>query len=184
VFLLVAAGGFTQTKTFRSYIRSLAIEELQKVLDGTIDFGVIEGNLATGLEINNIVLAKDGREIFYAERLEARYDPGSILLQRLKASRLTLIRPRIHLWRGLDGDWNVDRLLLPNEQADTTSSPWTIDAAQVELQEATVEMIDSLALSRRTADAVSTSPANAIDYARVTLTPPPSGATCMFLKKG
>ena len=169
LFLLVAAGGLTQTKTFRSYIRALAVEELQKVVNGTIDFGTIEGNLATGLQINNIVLAKDGREIFFAERLEVRYDPGSILLQRLTLSRLTLVRPRIHLWRGLDGDWNIDRLILADPEPDSVSSPWVIDARLVELEDAVVEMVDSLALSERTEEDLASRDANAIDYGRVTL---------------
>lgn len=171
VFLLIAVGGFTQTKTFRSYLRGIALEEMRKVLDATVDFGVLEGNLVSGFQISNVVLAKDGREIFYAERLEVRYDPGSILLQRLALSRLTLLRPRIHLWRGLDGDWNVDRLILADPDADTASSPLTLDVRLIEIEDAAVEVVDSLALSMRTDEENASRHPDAIDYARFTLSP-------------
>lgn len=171
MFLLVAAGGFTQTKTFRSYIRTLAIGELQKALDGTIHFEAIEGNLVTGLQINNIVLAKDGHEIFFAERLEVRYDLGSILFRRLTLSRLTLVRPRIHLWRGLVGHWNIARPIAPEAVQDSTSSPWGIDARLIELEEAVIEITDSLALSQRTEEELSPRSPDAFDYDHVTLSP-------------
>lgn len=168
---MIAIGGFTQTKTFRSYLRGIVLEELGKMLDASVDFGVLEGNLVSGFQINNVVLAKEGREIFFAEQVEVRYDPGSILLQRLTLSRLTLLRPRFHLWRGLDGDWNIDRLVLADPEADTSSSSLTLDFRLIELEDAIVEIIDSVALSHRIEEDLLSRPADAIDYARVTLTP-------------
>lgn len=171
LFLVIAVVGLTQTKTFRSYLRTLAINELKTVLDGTVSFKTIEGNLATGLRLTDVIVARDGREILATEQLEARYDLTSLLVQKVSISRLMLIRPRIHLWRGLDGRWNVDHLIIPGPKSDTASSPLTLDFHRIELRAASIQIIDSLDLARRAAAPEPGKSPDTFDFAVLNLDP-------------
>ncbi|MBI4417997.1 MAG: translocation/assembly module TamB domain-containing protein [Ignavibacteriales bacterium] len=143
LFLVIALAGFTQTKTFRSYLRSTSIAELNSILNGTINFGDIKGNLVTGFDLSNLIMSRDGREVFTAERLEARYDLPSLLFGRISVSHLTVVRPRIHLWRAADGHWNVDGLFRSDGQSDSASSPLTVHLHLVELLEGSLQLTDS-----------------------------------------
>jgi len=171
VFLLIAAFGLTQTRTFRTYVRTLAIAQLQTLVDGEIEMGSIEGNLGTGFHVDNVGIRKDGREIFFAERLEVRYDPLGLLVQRASISRITLLRPRIHIWRTTDKEWNVSRILIKKAETDTTPSPWLLDFGQIELLGASVTLVDSFALENRTAEDWERHPGHAFDYSDLDLSP-------------
>ncbi|HEX9615071.1 MAG TPA: hypothetical protein VGA55_06175, partial [Bacteroidota bacterium] len=171
LFLLIAVAGLTQTKTFRSYLRTIAIDELTTIVDGTVEFRTIEGNLVTGLQLNDVIISRKGREILSADRLEARYDLSSMFLDRVSISRLTLVRPRIHLWRGLDGQWNVDGLIIAADEEDTSTSPLTLDFRRIELLSASVDMIDSLALAERIPEEDSDIRPETFDYAQISVNP-------------
>ncbi len=171
VFLSIALVGLTQTRTFRNYLRTQLIAELQPLVNGSIEIGPIEGNLGTGFRIDNIGVKKDGIEIFFAERLEVRYDLLGVLVRRASISRLTLLRPRINLWRTSGGDWNIDQLFVAQEDRDTASSPWTLDFRQIELLGASVSVVDSFALASRTAPDWEAQPPGSLDYADLHLNP-------------
>lgn len=171
IFLIIAAAGFTQTKTFRTYLRSTVLQELHSVVRGTIMLGDIQGNLATGFSVNDVGVFSDGREVLFAERLEVRYDPALVFFGRITLSRVTLLRPRIHLWRGENGAWNLENLLVTSAEPDTAPSPWVIDLKMVELLGARARIIDSLALNQRTAEETAALPAQAFDFSNLSLDP-------------
>ena len=169
VFLLIAAIGLTQTRTFRTYVRTLVIAQLQALFTADVEMGSIEGNLGTGFYVDNVGIKKDGREVFFTERLEARYDPLGLLLQRASISRITLLRPRIHLWRTTGKEWNLDQIMVKKADADTTPSSWLLDFRQIELLGATVSIVDSFTLATRTPEDWERLPAQAIDYSDLKL---------------
>lgn len=142
LFLVIALAGLTQTKTFRSYLRSTAVAELNAHLNGTVTFGDIKGNLVTGLEIPHVSLERDGRTLVTAERIEARYNLVSIFFGRISIARLTIDRPRVFVWREAGGRWNFEDLLLPSEP-DSGSSPGTIHIQRLEVLEGRLQFTDS-----------------------------------------
>ena len=171
VFLLIAAIGLTQTRTFRTYVRTLLIAKLETLVNADIEMGSVEGNLGTGFHIENLGIRKDGHEIFFAERLEARYDPFGFLVRRASISRITLLRPRIHIWRTAGKQWNIDQILAQEAEADTTPSSWLLDFRQIELLGASVSVVDSFTLRTRTAEEWESLPTHAIDYSDLGLSP-------------
>jgi hypothetical protein len=162
LFLLIALAGLTQTKTFRSYLRSTAIAELNANLNGIITFGDINGNLVTGLEIPDVSLERDGRTLVTAERIEARYNLVSLLFGRISFARVTVHRPRIFIWREASGRWNLEDLLIPTES--DSGGAGTINVQRIELLEGRLQFVDSTDLEP---------PADprAIHYANFTLDP-------------
>lgn len=144
LFLLIAIAGLTQTKTFRASVRSMVLDELNTVFHASIAFGELQGNLITGFSIPDLVLQLDGRTILSAERVEARYDPTSLLFNKVTLTRLTVVRPRIHLWRDSGGTWNITGLLAPGDP-DSTGTSWAVSVHRIELLEGTFTLTDSTA---------------------------------------
>ena len=168
LFLSIAAIGFTQTRAFRSYLRGLIIDAASTGLYGEITLGQLQGNLFTGFRVDTVALHISGEEVIVIERLEARYDPLSLLAKHVSLSRITLVNPSVHLSRSVDGIWNISRLLKP-VPADTVPSPWTIDIGRLELENGRVRLVDSLTLARHALDSSYSRQEHGFNYALIKL---------------
>jgi hypothetical protein len=168
LFLVVAVLGFTQTKIFRSYLRGRLVETVASQLHAELSLGTLEGNFLTGFHVDDVALRRDGETIISVNRLEAKYDPLGALTKSAAISRLTLINPVILLTRSSSGVWNVERLL-KSSSTDTSSSAWIITLKQVRIEGGKLRILDSLSLSRRSADSSFRISPGRIDYANLQL---------------
>ncbi|MBF8294638.1 MAG: hypothetical protein HW389_1183 [Bacteroidetes bacterium] len=168
LFLAVAVLGFTQTKVFHSYLRNRLIETVASETHAELTLGMLEGNLFTGFQAENVVLSRDGESVLTVKRLEAKYDPLGLLTKSLSVSRLTLHTPVICLTRSQTGSWNVERLLR-SSSTDTSSSAWTINLKQLQIVNGELNLVDSLSLARRAADSSLQIWPGRIDYANLQL---------------
>lgn len=168
VFIVIALIGFTQTRSFKSYLRNVLLLNAHSALNAQIQLGVIEGNLVTGISLHDISMTESGTEIFSAERIELKYDPLGIFFKRVGVSDAVIVHPHIFLYRSTDGKWNVDRLV-KSTLGDTTPSAWSVDVKRVELENAEVVLTDSLRLLQRQLGEREQPPDSVIDYANVHL---------------
>jgi len=155
VFLGVALYGFTQTATFRTYLRTQILDLLTTEIRGNLVFGEITGNLLTGFSIDSLRVQLDGQMVLQADRLEARYNPLVLLFDVPRFRRTTLVRPQIHLWRSSTGAWNIQGLL-PESPADTAALKWytvkrgdTLTTIAKKLRVNRVDLADANYLSAR-----------------------------------
>ena len=168
LFLILTFVGFTQTRSFKSFLRTFILNHASSVITGSLQMGQIDGNLATGLILHDVVISDSGRQVLAASSIEVRYDPAAFFLKRVAISRVTIVNPGVHLWRTGSGLFNIDRLFVKTNP-DTTPSSWTIDIKDIQLTNARLEFIDSLRLSWRESGLAEYPPAGVIDYARVRL---------------
>ena len=168
LFVLIAIAGFTQTRTFRNSLQSFIFANYPKVLDGELRLESIEGNLITGLQLNNVGISRHGVDLFQAERIEVRYDPFGFFIHHVSVSRLTFTQPRIKIVRSEDGAWSFDSLF-KSAARDTAPSQWKVDIKRVELAQAELKFSDSLQLLSRRGETADSIPPNAVDYARFSL---------------
>jgi hypothetical protein len=145
LFLAIAIVGFTQTKTFRTYLHGILTDAVTTQLHGELRMGRLEGNLFTVLRVDSVQLSVAGRPVLQADRLEARYDLLSILVNRLSFQSVKLENPRVHLIRLVDGTWNIDQLF-PSVPSDSIPSTTVVDFRRVQLVNAAVTMVDSVKL--------------------------------------
>ena len=168
LFVAAVALGFTQTKLFRSYLRTKLVQIVTNDLHGELALSSLEGNLFTGFQVENVVLRRDGEPVLTVERLEVKYDPLGLLTKSASVSRLVLTNPAIHLTRSAVGEWNFDRFLHSSSR-DTTSSPWTINLKQIQIRGGALEIVDSLGLAQRTADSSLETVPGKFNYSHVVL---------------
>lgn len=146
LFLAIAVVGFTQTKTFRSYLHGILTDVVASELHGELQMGRLEGNLFTALRVDSVQLSVAGRPLLHADRLEARYDPLGVLVNRLTFQSIKLENPRVYLVRSVDGTWNIDRLI-PTAPSDSIPSTTVADFRRIQLTNAEVVMVDSVKLA-------------------------------------
>lgn len=167
VFLIVAALGFTQTNTFRFYLRTLIIESVGEGINGELLLNRLEGNLLTGFWVDSVAVVESGVPVLFIDRIEARYDPLSIFVKRVSLSHVKLVRPVFSLRRSSDSIWNTARLFKP-ASPDSTPSSWVIIVKQVEMQGGTFSILDSAALRQRKGNSAP-HPSNEFDFANLSL---------------
>lgn len=64
VFIIIAIIGYTQTRSFKTYIRDFLLHESLSAINGELQLGAIEGNLITGFKINDVTVTSYGVELF------------------------------------------------------------------------------------------------------------------------
>lgn len=168
MFVAVAVVGFTQTRYFRAYLRNLVIERYPEYIDASLHFDKFEGNFVTGTQIHNIMLSRDNEELFAAERIEIKYDPTGFFFNKISVTRVTLVNPRIHIWRSTEGVLNLSQILRPGPKDSASSSP-TIEIKEIGLVNAKVTFADSLTLRDRELGLATDPTGDLVDYARIQL---------------
>ena len=119
LFVLIAIIGYTQTRSFKTYLRDIVLNESRAAINGQLQLGAFEGNLVTGLAVSGVTLSDRNGEILSAERIEIRYSLFGFLFKRLTVSDAVIVKPRINLFRSVDGSWNVASLIKTSTE-DTT----------------------------------------------------------------
>ena len=168
LFVLIAIIGYTQTRSFKTYLRNTLLLNSRTALNGQLQLGTIDGNLLTGFMVDSVSLRGYADEILSSEHIEFKYDLFGFFFKRIAFNNIVIVKPRIHIYRSVDGTWNVVRLIKPT-QKDTTPFAWTIDIKRLKLQDAELVFTDSLLLAQRQIGTYEVPPDSVIDYARVHL---------------
>lgn len=126
LFLIVI--GFTQTSTFREYLKETLVEELNSSINGKISLESIEGTIFSSLILNNLVLEDKSDTIIAVKRVEVKFSPLHIFLKRINVRLLEITDADIRFLTDVNGDLNIAKVFPPSEETDTTSSefPFTI----------------------------------------------------------
>jgi hypothetical protein len=168
LFVLIAIIGYTQTRSFKTYLRTTILHESRTALNGQLQFGSIGGNLITGFTTDSVSIQGLSGEIISSDHIEFKYDLFGFFFKRIAISNIVILKPRIHLYRSKDGTWNVADLIKPVPE-DSTPSAWTIDIKNFELKNAELVLTDSLLLFQRQTGESEIPSDSVIDYARIHL---------------
>jgi translocation and assembly module TamB len=120
--LILLAGLITQTSIFRSYLKDFTAEELNKLLEGKISIGKLDGNLFRNLEIIDLVLTFETDTLLVLPKLDVSYDLLSLIDDEIHVYHLKIIQPEINLQEDSSGVWNISRLFPADEENDSTTS--------------------------------------------------------------
>ncbi len=136
--LFVLAFGFSQTSTFRNYLRDRVVKAANSELNGTVSIGKIDGTIFTSLILRNTIVNRGSDTLLNAGSIELRTSPFKILLKTIYVRYLEIKDAKIHLVKEDDGELNISKLLpasKPSPSKDTTASgfPFKIHAAVFKL---------------------------------------------------
>jgi hypothetical protein len=135
LFLIIIFFGFSQTKTFRNFLKDQITSTVSESINGTLEIEDLEGSVLSSLFLTNTILTTENDTIFKANNLVIKTSPIHLLLKRILIRDIILNNADFYLQEDQNGIWNLSKLsktdsfdVTQTEVKDTTSSlfPFTI----------------------------------------------------------
>ncbi len=131
--LLVIFLGYSQTSTFREFLRHKIIDAADSSLNGKINIEKIDGTIFTSLLLRNTSIILDDDTLFNADKIEIKTSPLQLLLKKIYFRKILLENVNIVLLQDSTGAWNFSKLTKQKE-ADTTKSQFDFNIQAADLQ--------------------------------------------------
>jgi hypothetical protein len=123
--LVVAQSNWGQDRA-----RQLLLSRTAGLLNGELSVRSLRWTLDGRAELQGVSLTQDGRPLFTAASVEARYHPWRMLTTGVAFEEVVLTQPSIVLEQRADG-WNVARLLKPRRSAEPSRATFRIDRLRI-----------------------------------------------------
>ena len=120
LFLVFIA--FSQTSTFREFLRSKIIEIATNSINGKLEIESVEGTIITQLKLKNVSLSDDSEQLFSSRKIEIAINPFYILAKRIKVTKLAIAGANFALLESSDNEWNISRFIKKNNTQDSDTS--------------------------------------------------------------
>ncbi|PID61255.1 MAG: hypothetical protein CR986_03055 [Ignavibacteriae bacterium] len=140
-FLLIVFFGFSQTKTFRNFLRENIITIVSESINGELEIEEIEGSILTSVILHNTKLISENDTIISAKELVLKASPIHLLLKRILVREFIFRDAEIKLLEDESGKWNYEKLSEVSSTSsaiDTSESsssfPFTIQVNKVTLE--------------------------------------------------
>lgn len=136
VLISIILLGFTQTITFRNWLRDKVVTIANDELNGKLNIEKIDGTILTSIFLRNTSLTVDGDTLVFAKSIEIKTSPLQLLLKKIYFRKILFDGIKIKLLQDSTGQWNYAKLAKPSEEDTTESSfPFTIQVNDFRLKE-------------------------------------------------
>ncbi len=122
IVIILVFFGFSQTKSFRTYLRSQIIQNVNESINGKLDIGKIDGSILTSLILRNVSLTHKADTIFQSQRIVIKTSPLHLLLRKIYIRNFEIKNAKISLLQNENGYWNYELLKDTSNIADTVAS--------------------------------------------------------------
>jgi hypothetical protein len=141
IIIFLIALGYTQTSTFRSWLKNFIVEEVNSSTNGMLSIESIDGTVLTSLILNHASYVFGEDTVFSAGRIELKVSPLRILLKTIYLRKLEIENANILLLKDETGELNISGIFPPSEEEEvvdtvTSSEPsdWKIKISNLELK--------------------------------------------------
>src|SRR5579862_2507214 len=107
----------TQTPWFKSWLRQLAVRQANRVLNGELSIGHLDGNLFSGVTLDRVTVTMGGERVIDLDSVVVRYDIREMIAKGVSIARLEVRHPVVTLIHGDDG-WNLGHMIRPRNEPD------------------------------------------------------------------
>lgn len=136
LFVIFTVVTIVSSGVVQTYIKRVIVNELQNTFVYPTVVGSVEGNLVTGVEINNLVIGNDNnqgvaKELLRAEKIVVNYNFLNLLTgNKLIKKRLdiTVVNPSINIEHYRDDTFNVLKALIKQPEQKGQTFPYHIIA--------------------------------------------------------
>ena len=142
LLILLVAFGYTQTSSFRNWLKEVIVEQVNSSTNGKLYIGNIDGTIFTTLILSNTSYTLEQDTLFSAKKIELKVSPLRVLLKTIYLRKLEIENADISLLKNENGELNISRITSPAEEkveeiedSLSTSQPfsWKIDVAELNL---------------------------------------------------
>lgn len=128
IVLFVLLVGFSQTYTFRDFLRKKIISSFNESSGGKLNIRKIEGTLLTTLTVYDLSITVDRDTLISARKSKVFISPLHIFLNKIHVREFESEGLKVALLQDSAGAWNISRL---SKDTDTTSTESFIESFQV-----------------------------------------------------
>jgi hypothetical protein len=139
--LLLVAFGYSQTSSFRNWLKDFAVEQVNSSTNGNLTIDRIDGTIFTSLILSNTAYTLYEDTLFKAERIELKLSPLRVFLKTIYLRKLEIENANISLLKDEDGELNISKITTPSAEKEikdtvTTSEPfsWKINVSELNLK--------------------------------------------------
>ena len=127
IVVLLLAFGFTQTSTFRNWLKDFVTEQVNTSTNGTLSIEKLEGTIFTSLVLSNTVYTIEKDTLFSAETIELKVSTLRVLLKTIYIRKLEIDNAKISLLKDRNGKPNISKITTPSS---TVAKQDTIGASE------------------------------------------------------
>jgi autotransporter translocation and assembly factor TamB len=125
-----------ETTWAKGRIRDLIVHQANEYLTATLAIGGLEGSILRGIQLHDIRLSQDGRELVSIDELALSYSVKELVQSGTVIKRIRLVKPVINLSRLPDGRWDLAGIVKREQRDAERAGPSRPITAQL------VEVID------------------------------------------
>lgn len=116
LLLVLLAALLIQTEPAKRKIARIAETQVDKIINGNLTIGKIEGNFFTSLSIKNVLVTMEQDTLAHVDEIKAEYNLWPLLRNTLDIHSADIIRPSIFLKQVNDSVWNVQHIVKPGPE--------------------------------------------------------------------
>ncbi|HEY7286258.1 MAG TPA: AsmA-like C-terminal region-containing protein, partial [Vicinamibacterales bacterium] len=123
-----------ETSWGKNRIRELIVYQANQYLTATLTIGGLEGSILRGIQLHDIRLVQDGREMVRVDELALSYSIKELVQSGTVIRRLRLVRPSVNLSRLPDGRWDLVSIVKRERREGERTGPGrpiTVQAVEV-----------------------------------------------------
>ncbi len=110
IFILLLFFGFSQTKTFRNYLREKLTETYSESFNGNFYVGAIEGTILTSLKLNDLSISTGEDTLITIKSIGVNINPIKLLRRKIFVSKLEIDGINFFMKENSPGNWNLENL--------------------------------------------------------------------------
>ncbi len=103
IVLLLVAFGYTQTSSFRNWLKDFVVEQVNSSSNGKLTIGQLDGTIFTTLVLSNTSYIFEKDTLLLAEKIEIKISPLRILLKTIYVRKLEIENANISLLKDENG---------------------------------------------------------------------------------
>ena len=141
IVLLLIAFGYTQTSSFRNWLKDFVVEQVNSSSNGKLTIGQLDGTIFTTLVLSNTSYIYEQDTLLLAEKIEIKISPLRILLKTIYVRKLEIENTSISLLKDENGVLNFSKITDPPEEkvmkevvTETEPFNWKINVAELNLK--------------------------------------------------
>lgn len=127
MLLVLLAALLIQTEPAKRKIARIAETQVNKIINGNLTIGKIDGNFFTGLSLKNVLITMEQDTLAYVEEIKAGYNLRPLLHNTLDVYSAEIIRPRLYLKQVNDSVWNVQQIVKPGPEKSEQKPESSVD---------------------------------------------------------
>jgi translocation and assembly module TamB len=139
ILLLILAGGFTQTRRFKAWLRDELVQQAAALLNGKLRLGRIDGNLISKFGFYDLCIELESDTLLYVSKIEAGLSPLELFDRKVLVTNMTFHAPVLLVKQRSDSTWNVAHLLKPSSNQQTANL-WRVALQSLQINDGAVTL--------------------------------------------